>query len=151
MNVFNWLLFNSLLNFCLCLVYCNIIFIVQLCYFLANVIFTPWPNKKILFKNPKNKTTKTTKPTRWRKSWCTMCSMEAQLFLCECPKCHGIQYMAIVFIVVNSNHISNYNGTVLIRYDISNIWLSQMIWDWYVHAWLWGGGGSVWEIFFFFF
>ncbi len=28
MNVFNWLFFNSLLNFCLCLVYCNNIFIV---------------------------------------------------------------------------------------------------------------------------
>ncbi len=26
MNVFNWLLFNTLLNFCLCLVYCNTIY-----------------------------------------------------------------------------------------------------------------------------
>ncbi len=41
MNVFSGLLFNSLFNFCLYLVYCYTIFIVQLCFFLANVIFTP--------------------------------------------------------------------------------------------------------------
>ncbi len=53
MNVFILFFFNSLLNFCLYLVYCNILIIVQLCFFFANVIFTPVNPNKNIFKKKK--------------------------------------------------------------------------------------------------